>query len=567
MALRRGVLPPTLHVDEPTPHVDWSSGAVRLLTGARDWPRGDRPRRAGVSSFGISGTNAHVILEESAYDAIPAPAVDPDRAVDCEGAPPLPWLITARTEKGLREQAARLRHHVLARPDLAPADVSHSLLTSRTRFDHRAVVLADDRDAYLAGLAALAEGTSAEGVVTGVAKEPGKPVFVFPGQGAQWEGMAAELCRDSAVFRERLHECADAVAPYADFSLVDVVCGAEGAASLARVDVVQPALWAMMVSLAALWRSHGVEPGAVVGHSQGEIAAACVAGALSLDDGARIVARRSRLVAERLAGSGGMAFLALPEDRARDRLSEWGTRLSVAAANSPSSVVVSGDAEALDDLLYAAEREGTRAIRVAVDYASHSAQVESLKGELLTTHAGVTPRAAVIPFFSTVMGGQVDTTGLDATYWYRNLRETVRFDPTVRELLAAGHRTYIEMSPHPVLAVSVQEILEAAESTGSVGDGTVLTSLRRDEGHLLRFRTSVAEAHVQGLRVDWSSRVGPGARLVDLPTHAFQRRRYWPDGLPAAVPAPEGDESAAARFRERLAELPTSGGDRLVLET
>ncbi|MFD5699849.1 type I polyketide synthase, partial [Streptomyces lasiicapitis] len=567
MALRRGVLPPTLHVDEPTPHVDWSSGAVRLLTGARDWPRGDRPRRAGVSSFGISGTNAHVILEESAYDAFPAPAVDPDRPADREVAPPLPWLVTARTEKGLREQAARLRHHVLARPDLAPADVSHSLLTSRTRFDHRAVVLADDRDAYLAGLAALAEGTSAEGVVTGVAKEPGKPVFVFPGQGAQWEGMAAELCRDSAVFRERLHECGDAVAPYADFSLVDVVCGAEGAASLARVDVVQPALWAMMVSLAALWRSHGVEPGAVVGHSQGEIAAACVAGALSLDDGARIVARRSRLVAERLAGSGGMAFLALPEDRARDRLAEWGARLSVAAANSPSSVVVSGDAEALDELLYAAEREGTRAIRVAVDYASHSAQVELLEGELLTTLAGVTPRAAAIPFFSTVMGGQVDTTGLDATYWYRNLRETVRFDPTVRELLAAGHRTYIEMSPHPVLAVSVQEILESNASVTGTGDGTVLTSLRRDEGHLLRFRTSVAEAHVQGLRVDWSSRVGAGARLVDLPTHAFQRRRYWPDGLPAAVPAPEGDESAAARFRARLAELPTSGGERLVLET
>ncbi|WP_452672801.1 type I polyketide synthase [Streptomyces alboflavus] len=620
MALRRGVLPPTLHVDEPTPHVDWSSGAVRLLTEARDWPRSDGPRRAGVSSFGISGTNAHVILEQSDDDTFPAPAPHPapvegtaaaavsaaDASVsdistaDAEGTPvpglddhptpaapaPLPWLITARSSRGLRDQAARLRDHVRARPELAPADIGHSLLTSRTHFDHRAVVLADDRDTYLAGLTAVAEGRSAPGVVAGVARDPGKPVFVFPGQGAQWEGMAADLYRDSAVFRERLRACADAVAPHVDFSLADVVRGVDGAAPLDRVDVVQPALWAMMVSLAALWRSHGVEPGAVVGHSQGEIAAACVAGALSLEDGARIVARRSRLVAERLAGSGGMAFLALPLDRARDRLAEWGSRLGVAAANAPSSVVVSGDAEALDELLYAAEREGVRAIRVAVDYASHSAQVETLRDELLATLADITPRPADIPFHSTVLGAEVDTSGLDAAYWYRNLRETVRFDPTVRELLAAGHRTYAEMSPHPVLAMSVQEIIESAAGTAGASDtagatgpadtgsrasggapGTVLTSLRRDEGHLGRFLTSVAEAHVQGVGVDWSALIGPAARLVDLPTHAFQRRRYWPDALPGAAPVREADDSAAAVFRRRLAELPDSGKERLALET
>ncbi|WP_405652623.1 type I polyketide synthase [Streptomyces sp. RK9] len=660
MALRRGVLPPTLHADEPTPHVDWSSGAVRLLTEARDWPRNDEPRRAGVSSFGISGTNAHVILEQSGDDAFPAPAplpapvagpvllgeptggadgpardavggagreaVDgsahdasdgPGRdamdapAADREGAPapdldhpapgapaPLPWLITARSSRGLRDQAARLRDHVRARPGLAPADIGHSLLTSRTHFDHRAVVLADDRDTYLAGLTAVAEGRSAPGVVAGVARDPGKPVFVFPGQGAQWEGMAADLYRDSAVFRERLRACADAVAPHVDFSLVDVVRGVDGAAPLDRVDVVQPALWAMMVSLAALWRSHGVEPGAVVGHSQGEIAAACVAGALSLEDGARIVARRSRLVAERLAGSGGMAFLALPLDRARDRLAEWGSRLGVAAANAPSSVVVSGDAEALDELLYAAEREGVRAIRVAVDYASHSAQVETLRDELLATLADITPRPADIPFHSTVLGAEVDTSGLDAAYWYRNLRETVQFAPTVRELLAAGHRTYAEMSPHPVLAMSVQEIIESAASAASAASasgvastagtaspvgatgpadtgsragggapGTVLTSLRRDEGHLGRFLTSVAEAHVQGVGVDWSALIGPSARLVDLPTHAFQRRRYWPDALPGTAQVREADDSAAAVFRRRLAELPDSGKERLALET
>ncbi|WP_278194274.1 type I polyketide synthase [Streptomyces sp. AN091965] len=566
MALRRGVLPPTLHVDEPTPHVDWSPGTVRVLTEGRAWPRTGRPRRAGVSSFGISGTNAHVILEQADHDGFPAPATDPadpvpaDATAGAEG--PLPWLVSARSERGLREQAALLRDHVRERPELSPADVGHALLASRTAFDHRAIVLADDRDGHLAGLDAVAEGRSAPGVVAGVAREPGKPVFVFPGQGAQWEGMAADLYRDSPVFRDRLRACAAAVAPHVDFSLVDVVCGAEGAAPLDRVDVVQPALWAMMISLAELWRSHGVEPGAVVGHSQGEIAAACVAGALTLQDGARIVALRSRLVAERLAGSGGMAFLALPQDRARERLAAWGTRLAVAAANSPSSVVVSGDAGALDELLAAAEQEGVRAIRVAVDYASHSAQVETLEAELLAVLADIRPRPAAIPFFSTVTGGLLGTEGLDAAYWYRNLRRTVRFDAAVRGLLAAGHRTYVEVSPHPVLAVSVHEILESAAA-----EGTVLTSLRRGEGDARRVGTSLAEAHVQGVRVDWSGRIGTRARLVDLPTHAFQRRRYWPDGAQAAVRGREGDDSAAAGFRRRLAELPDGAGERLVLET
>ncbi|GAA0397115.1 hypothetical protein GCM10010357_17800 [Streptomyces luteireticuli] len=574
MALRKGVLPPTLHAGERTPHVDWDSGAVELLTEARDWPRTGRPRRAGVSSFGISGTNAHLILEQA--EETPAPAAEDPAGEPPRADAPWPWVISARSARGLREQAARLRDHTFDHPELSPADVGHSLLASRTLFDHRAVVLGADHDDYFTGLAALAEGRSAPGAVEGVAADAGRPVFVFPGQGAQWAGMAAELYRDSAVFRDKLHECAAAVEAHADFSLVDVVCGAEGAASLERVDVVQPALWAMMVSLAALWRSYGVEPGAVVGHSQGEIAAACVAGALSLEDGARIVALRSRLVAERLSGQGGMAFLAEPADRARERLAQWGERLSVAAVNSPSSVVVSGEPGALDELLAAAEEDGVRAIRVAVDYASHSAQVASLEAELAPLLAGITPRTARIPFFSTVTGALVDTSGLDPAYWFRNLRQTVRFDPAVRALVAAGHRTYIEMSPHPVIAVSVEEVLDDTAT-----DGVVLASLRRNEGHLQRFLTSVAEAHVRGVPVDWSAHVGPRRRVVDLPTHAFQRRRYWLDAAPAAsaasaasareLAAPAGEEteadSASTGFRRRLADLPAAERERLVLET
>ncbi|GAA2908961.1 hypothetical protein GCM10020221_01300 [Streptomyces thioluteus] len=573
MALRKGVLPPTLHAGERTPHVDWSSGAVELLTEARDWPGTGRPRRAGVSSFGISGTNAHLILEqateEPAGESAEGPAGEPAEPVRTDA--PWPWAISARNARGLREQAARLRHHAFDHPELAPHDVGHSLLASRTLFDHRAVVLGADRDDYLNGLAALAEGRSAPGVVEGVAADAGKPVFVFPGQGSQWIGMAAELYRDSTVFRDTLHECAAAVEPHVDFSLVDVVCGTEDPAILDRVDVVQPALWAMMVSLSALWRSYGVEPGAVVGHSQGEIAAAVVAGALSLEHGAQIVALRSQLVAKRLSGRGGMAFLALPADRARERLATWGPRLSVAAVNSPSSVVVSGEPEALDELLAAAEDEGVRAIRVAVDYASHSAHVESLEAELAPLLAGITPRTAKIPFFSTVTGAQLDTAGLDAAYWYRNLRQTVHFDPAVRGLVAAGHRTYIEMSPHPVIAVSVEEVLDDTAT-----DGVVLASLRRNEGHVQRFLTSVAEAHVRGVQVDWSDRLGPRRRVVDLPTHAFQQRRYWLEAGPtrqhtASVQQSAGEEetteTASTDFRRRLAGLPATERERLVLET
>ncbi|GGM75294.1 hypothetical protein GCM10012275_52490 [Longimycelium tulufanense] len=568
MAMRQGVLPPTLHVDAPTPHVDWSAGAVELLTEVRDWPRIGRPRRAGVSSFGISGTNAHLILEHAERDE--SPAVEPAAPVlistttegdHQERSTPLPWVVSARNDRGLRAQAARLRDHVLAHPELSPPDIGHSLRASRTLFDHRAVVLARDRDEFVAGLDALAEGRGAPGVVEGVAGEPGKPVFVFPGQGAQWAGMAAELCRDSEIFRNQLRDCAEALEPHVDWSLLDVVCGADGVFSLDRVDVVQPALWAMMISLAELWRSYGVEPGAVVGHSQGEIAAACVAGALSLEDGARMVALRSRLVAQHLSGKGGMAFLALPADQARDWLSPWETRLGVAAVNAPSSVVISGDPDALDELLVAAEGDGVRAIRVAVDYASHSAQVETLEAELLAALAGVTPRAPTIPFFSTVTGNLVDTSKLDAAYWYQNLRDTVRFEPTVRELLAAGYRTYVEVSPHPVLAVSVQETLESAAA-----EGLVLTSLRRGEGHLRRFLTSVSEAHVRGMRVDWSSHIGPDRRRVALPTYAFQRQRYWLDAQPMA-PVWEGDESASSLFLQRLVELPESERAHVVLET
>ncbi|WP_367127397.1 SDR family NAD(P)-dependent oxidoreductase [Saccharothrix sp. HUAS TT1] len=494
MAMRHGVLPRTLHVDQPSTRVDWSTGAVELLTRAQPWA--SPLRRAAVSSFGISGTNAHVILEEP-------PAVEVAERTDSAGT--APWVLSAKTPRALRDQAARLVAHLDANPGLHPADIALSTL-NRTAFDHRAVVLGRR------GLDALARDESDPLVVRGTATK-GKTVFVFPGQGSQWIGMARGLWDTSTVFRDRLTECAKALAPYVDWDLLDVLLN-DG--DLEPVDVVQPALWAVMVSLAEVWRSHGVVPDAVMGHSQGEIAAACVAGALSLDDGARVAALRSQAITT-LAGAGGMASVALPADEVRALVRD--REIAIAAVNGPASTVVSGATAALEEFLDNLHDVRTR--RIAVDYASHSAQVEQLREKLLESLAEVSPRDSGIAFYSTVTGDRLDTTELDADYWYRNLRQPVELEKTTRALLAGGFRTFVESSPHPVLAVGLGETFEAAGVPA-----VVVPSLRRDEGGPDRLLLSLARAHANGVAVAWESLL-PAAERVELPTYAFQRERFW----------------------------------------
>ncbi|WP_159047031.1 type I polyketide synthase, partial [Streptomyces pactum] len=409
LALRHGVMPKTLHVDEPTPEVDWSAGAVELLTEARAWPETGRPRRAGVSSFGISGTNAHVVLEQAPETPETPEATVPEEQADGAATaelPVTPWVISGRNEAALRAQAARLLDHLTRQPALSTQDVGFSLIGTRSAFEQRAVVLGTGRDELLAALRSLATGTEGPGTVSGRADgDVGSGVvFVFPGQGSQWVGMGRELWDASPVFRARMEECAEALAPFTDWSLRDVVFRDGDDPLWARVDVVQPVLWAVMVSLAAVWRSFGVEPAAVVGHSQGEVAAACVAGGLSLEDGARVVAVRSRLVRERLSGRGGMGSVALPVAEVEERLAGFGGRVGVAAVNGPSSVVVSGETEALEALLAQCEEEGVRARRIAVDYASHSAQVDALNEDLLAELAEIRPQSSSVAFYSTVTG-------------------------------------------------------------------------------------------------------------------------------------------------------------------
>nr|WP_052808656.1 type I polyketide synthase [Streptomyces cyaneogriseus] len=562
-ALQEGRLPRTLHVGAPTPEVDWSEGAVELLTENRRWPRTDGPRRAGVSAFGVSGTNAHVILEQAPpEEAVTGPAGNPPEEAAGPVAPaalsggPVPWVLSARSEDALHAQAASLRRHL---PEAAPADTARALAGTRALWEERAVLLpppaettaettagpsagAGDTEPggtlapYRAALDALAAGDGDPRVVRGTADTRGRTVFVFPGQGAQWAGMGARLWDASPVFARWMRRCARALAPVTDWSLADVVRGVPGAPGLDRVDVVQPVSWAVGVSLAGLWRACGVEPAAVVGHSQGEIAAACVAGALSLADGAALVALRSRLIREELSGHGGMVSVALPLDETTERIRRWDGRIEIAARNSTRSTVVAGAPDALEELLAECAAAGTRARRIPVDYASHTSHVDRIRDRLTELTASVAPRAAELPFHSTVTGGRLDTTALDAGYWFRNLRQPVLFGPVTEDLLAQGHDVFVEVSPHPVLVPAVQDAVDTAGATAAA-----VGSLRRDDGGPDRFTASLAEAFVRGARVDWDAVLGGApapAPRVDLPTYAFRRRRFWPTApVPSAGPA------------------------------
>ncbi|QES45033.1 beta-ketoacyl synthase [Streptomyces venezuelae] len=525
LALRHDLLPATLHVDEPSGHVDWSSGAVRLLTEPVVWPRGDRPRRAAVSSFGISGTNAHLVLEEARPQEARTAVESADAGAGAADGVVLPWVVSGRSGEALREQARRLGEFVASGGPGGTAsvtEVGRALATKRSVFEHRAVVVGRDRDALTDGLEALASGAVSPGVVSGVASGdvgPG-PVLVFPGQGSQWVGMGAQLLDESPVFAGRIAECEQALSAYVGWSLREVLRG--DGRELARVEVVQPVLWAVMVSLAAVWADQGITPAAVVGHSQGEIAAAVVAEALTLEDGAKIVALRSRALRQ-LSGAGAMASLGVGQERAAE-LVEGRPGVGIAAVNGPSSTVISGPPEQVAAVVADAEARGLRGRVIDVDYASHSPQVDTITDELTRILAGIRPVQAPVAFYSAVTGTRIDTTGLDTDYWVTNLRRPVRFADAVSALLADGHRVFIESSSHPVLTLGLQETFEEAGV-----DAVTVPTLRREDGGLSRLALSLAQAFVAGCAVKWEGWF-PGSGAVGspaLPTYAFQRRRYW----------------------------------------
>ncbi|GAA1994204.1 hypothetical protein GCM10009754_86950 [Amycolatopsis minnesotensis] len=533
-ALRHETLPKTLHVSEPSSRVDWEAGAVELLTSARPWPRGDRPRRAGVSSFGISGTNSHLILEEAPESGEPG---EPPRTVIAGAdSPVVPCLVSARSAAALDAQVTKLRDHLRDHPGLDLDGVARALV-AKPSFERRLALLPRDRAELLAGLDEVAAG-GAEDLPRGTARRVEDVLFVFPGQGSQWLGMAGPLLDSSEVFAARLRECAAALEKFIDWPVLDVLRGTPGAPSLDRIDVVQPALFAMMVSLAEVWKHHGVRPAAVIGHSQGELAAACVAGVLSLEDAARIVATRAK-VWRRLEGLGALLAITLPADEVARRIEPWGGKLAVATDNSPAASAVSGDIAAIDELAAELTAEGVRNKRVrGVDVAAHSPQLDPFREEMLSELASIEAHQGTVPMYSTVTGGLIDTATMDTGYWWRNVREPVLFRDAVRSALGDGATGIVEVSPHPILLGALEE------TAGDAGVRVAIAStLRRDEGGLDRVATALAEAQVSGIDVDWTTVFTGETAHAPLPTYAFQGVRYWPEitapVLTAAPGAPD----------------------------
>ncbi|MEU1603725.1 type I polyketide synthase, partial [Micromonospora matsumotoense] len=549
-AMRHGTLPRTLHVDRPTPHVDWSAGTVELLTAARPWPRTGRPRRAAVSSFGISGTNAHVVIEEGE----PGPDLPP-------GAPgpfPVPWAVSGRDHAALTDQARRLRARLAGRPEVDPAAVAHSLATTRTAFEERAVVLGSDRTELLAGLDALIEGRPHPAVLTGTARRAERTAFVFTGQGAQRLGMGRELHTAAPVFAAAFDAVCAAFASHLDRPLRAVVFAAPGTADadlLHHTAYTQPALFAVEVALTRLLEHHGLVPDLVAGHSIGELAAAHVAGVWSLDDAARLVAARGRAMQAARTG-GAMAAIEAGEEELRPDLAEWDDALSIAAVNGPRAVVISGDGEAVAAVTrrWAAQDRRTRTL--AVSHAFHSAHMDAVLDEFRVTARQVTYHPPRIPFVSTVTGGLVTDGDLAAAdYWVGQIRDTVRFAEATRALRDAGAGLFVEVGPDAALTPLVHDCL-------SDEPVTAVAVLRRDVAETGTFVAALGQAHVAGGTVDLAA-LTPDAGTVELPTYAFQRTRFWL----ATDPTPDPRGLGLDRSGHPLlgAGVTVAGRDELVL--
>jgi acyl transferase domain-containing protein len=530
-ALRHEELPRTLHADEPTPAVDWADGEVRLLTENRPWPRSERPRRAGVSSFGISGTNAHVLIEEG----------DPEPIREARPAPhPLPWLLSAKTEEALREQAARLREHVAAQP-FDPVDVGFSLATTRTAFEHRAAVVAADRDDLLNGLASVASGKAARGRAV-----DGKTAFLFSGQGSQRVGMGRRLAAVFPEFADAWDEVAAELDRHLDRPLAEAVADGN---LLHRTEYTQPALFAVEVALVRLLAKRGLSPDLLLGHSVGELAAAHVAGVLELGDAAALVAARGAIM-QAISTPGAMVAIRAGEEEVLATIAGRESEVSIAALNGPLSTVVSGDAAAVEEIAEHWSAAGRKTTRLRVSHAFHSPHLDPVLADFRRVAESVRCHPPAIPVVSNLTGAVVEEFTPD--HWVRHVREAVRFGDGVAALRAAGARRFVEIGPDSVLSALAGE---------AVPDVPTMPTLRRDEAEPVTVVRALASAHVTGASVDWRGFFGEKAAVVPLPTYPFQHRRYWvspPADRPATAGSatePEAGDAAGEPVERELIDV------------
>ncbi|MEU4626382.1 SDR family NAD(P)-dependent oxidoreductase [Actinoplanes sp. NPDC023801] len=527
LAMQYGVMPRTLHAEEPSPHIDWDAGDLRLLNDPVPWPAGaGRPRRAAVSSFGISGTNAHVVLEEAPH-RVPEPlTAEPEGTV-------VPWVLSARTGEALRAQADRLLQHVAAHPDLRSVDVGHTLVTARAMLEHRAVVPAGAVD-VLARIAAGDGDADASAI--------GRTAVLFTGQGAQWPGMGSGLAARFPVFAEAF----DAICARFDEHLERPLRDAIASVEVHRTVYTQAGLFAVEVALYRLFESFGVSPDYLLGHSIGEIAAAHVAGVMSLDDAVTLVAARGRLMQDLPAG-GAMLAVRMSEAQARAAIAPYAGRIDIAAVNGPEAVVLSGDAEAIDDL----EPQCPRSTRLTVSHAFHSARMEPMLAEFATVTAGLTYRAPRIPIVSNLTGELVEE--FTAGYWVRHVREAVRFSDGVAWLAGHGVVRCLEAGPHGVLTAMAPQ---------TAPDLLYTAGMRRNRDQAATVLDALGRLFVSGATVDWAAVLdGRGGRIVPLPTYAFQRERFWPSAAPAGDVTSAGLDGAGHRMLAASVRLTGGDGD------
>ena len=521
LCLKHKMIPPNLHFHQPNPAIPWQDYPLMIPTQLTPWPHSDAPRLAGVSSFGIAGTNAHVVLEE-------APEIAPTRTLQGSIQPALHLLpLSAQTPEALQDLARSYLKHLEEKEyaDQAFPDICYTASTRRTHHDYRLAVVSQSRQDAHDKLAAFIHNEAGPELISGhkTARRQ-KIVWVFPGQGSQWYGMGRDLLDQEPVFHAAIKECDRVMRKYVDWSLLEQLRANEEHA-IKRIDVIQPVLFAIEVALATLWRSWGIKPDAVVGHSMGEAAAAYVAGALSLDDAAWIICSRSRLLL-RMSGKGAMAAVELPLDQAQVIVRDYVGRVSVAVNNSPHSTVLSGDPEALTEILELLARNGIFGRLVNVDVASHSPQMDQLHDDLLNLMRHVHPHSTTIPMYSTVRGDIIDGSELTSSYWVDNLREPVLFLTAIQGLLEEDFDVFMEMSPHPILVGAIRQTIEQSEKSG-----LALASMRRDEEGRAALLAALGTIYAYGGEPNWSQLYITGGQQVSLPTYPWQRQRHWNSAL------------------------------------